>query len=104
MPQLEERTEISLPETSLVSDPLPQTSQWTFKNLFENLRFPNSGIGLFIVSTVGLTIIGTTTHFIWTRLSSKRLVTEEEDESTEEELLRQYFEKRNQRLHKNDIP
>ena len=74
------------------------------KNLFESLRLPSSGVGLFIVSTVGLTIVGTTTHFIWTRLSNRRLATEEDEEMTEDELLRQYFEKRNQRLHKNDIP
>ena len=58
------------------------------KNLFESLKLPSSGIGLFIVSTVGLTIIGTTTHFVWTRLSNNRVATEDDEEMTEDELLR----------------
>ena len=75
-------------EHSQVIQSGPQTSSWTMKNLFESLRLPSSGVGLFIVSTVGLTIVGTTTHFIWTRLSNRRLATEEDEEMTEDELLR----------------
>ena len=89
----------SSPAAASVSD----TSDWTLKSLFSSIKLPSSGIGLFIVSTIGLTIVGTSTHFIWTRLYNRGSSSEEEDDWSEEELLRLYQEKKNQRL-RNDIP
>ena len=88
LPQVEDKVDLNVSEPSQVIESLPQTSSWTMKNLFESLNLPSSGVGLFIVSTVGLTIVGTTTHFIWTRLNNRRLATEEDEEMTEDELLR----------------
>ena len=88
LPQVEDNVDLNGSEHSQIIESVPQTSSWTMKNLFESLRPPSSGVGLFVVSTVGLTIVGTTTHFIWTRLNNRRLATEEDEEMTEDELLR----------------